>query len=124
MDKKLYVGNLPYGTSDNDLTNLFEPHGTVQSSQVIMDRVTGSSKRFGFVQMSSVEEAQAAIVALNGKGVHERTIIVNEAQSREEIAVAIKTALGGLAIRKAIELIRLWQHSGTLLQRSKQRSLS
>jgi cold-inducible RNA-binding protein len=84
MGKTLYVGNLPYGTSDNDLETLCEPHGKVQSAQVVMDRVTGSSKRFGFVEMRSVEEAQAAIVALNGKGVHERTIIVNDAQSRDE----------------------------------------
>src|ERR1051326_735502 len=65
--KKLYVGNLPYGISDSDLQQLFEPHGTVQSAQVIMDRDTGRSKGFGFVEMSSDQEATAAISALNGQ---------------------------------------------------------
>jgi cold-inducible RNA-binding protein len=82
--KKLYVGNLPYGMSDNDLQKLFEPHGTVQSAQVIMDRDTDQSKGFGFVEMASDEEAEAAIAALNGKDVGGRAITVNEAQPREE----------------------------------------
>ena len=66
MGKKLYVGNLAYGVSDGDLQQLFEAHGTVQSAQVIMDRDTGRSKGFGFVEMGSDQEAQAAIAALNG----------------------------------------------------------
>ncbi len=67
MGKKLYVGNLAYGITDDLLEQLFGQHGTVQSAQVIMDRDTGRSKGFGFVEMSSDQEAQAAIQALNLK---------------------------------------------------------
>jgi RNA recognition motif-containing protein len=83
MGKKLYVGNLAYGVSDGDLQQLFEAHGTVQSAQVIMDRDTGRSKGFGFVEMGSDQEAQAAIAALNGKEVDGRSLTVNEARPRE-----------------------------------------
>src|SRR5947208_12522676 len=65
MGKKLYVGNLGYGVTDSMLAQMFEPHGAVQSAQVIMDRDTGRSKGFGFVEMGSDAEAQAAIAALN-----------------------------------------------------------
>jgi RNA recognition motif-containing protein len=82
--KKLYVGNLSYEVSDNDLQNMFEPHGTVQSAQVIMDRDAGRSKGFGFVEMNSDEEAQAAIAALNGKESNGRALTVNEARPRED----------------------------------------
>jgi cold-inducible RNA-binding protein len=82
--KKLYVGNLSYGTTDSDLQNLFGPHGTVQSAQVITDRDTGRSKGFGFVEMDSGEQAQAAITALNGREVDGRTLTVNEARPRED----------------------------------------
>jgi cold-inducible RNA-binding protein len=84
VGKKLYVGNLSYGTTDSDLQNLFGPHGTVQSAQVIMDRDTGRSKGFGFVEMDSGEQAQAAIAALNGQEVDGRALTVNEARPREE----------------------------------------
>ena len=84
MGKKLYVGNLTYGVSDSDLQQLFEPHGTVQSAQVIMDRDTGRSKGFGFVEMGSDQEAQAAISALNGKEVEGRALTVNEARPKTE----------------------------------------
>jgi cold-inducible RNA-binding protein len=84
--KKLYVGNLSYGTTDSDLQNLFGPHGTVQSAQVIMDRDTGRSKGFGFVEMDNGDEAQAAITALNGQEVSGRALTVNEARPREERA--------------------------------------
>jgi RNA recognition motif-containing protein len=84
MGKKLYVGNLSYGTTDSDLQTLFEPHGTVQSAQVIMDRDSGRSKGFGFVEMDSGEQAQAAIAALNGQEVDGRALTVNEARPREE----------------------------------------
>ena len=84
MGKKLYVGNLAYGVSDSDLQQLFEPHGTVQSAQVIMDRDTGRSKGFGFVEMGSDQEAQAAIAALNGKEVGGRSLTVNEARPKTE----------------------------------------
>jgi len=84
MGKKLYVGNLTYGTSDSDLQQMFGAHGTVQSAQVIMDRDTGRSKGFGFVEMSSDQEAQAAIQALNGKEVDGRALTVNEAKPKED----------------------------------------
>ena len=84
MGKKLYVGNLTYGVTDSSLAQLFEGHGTVQSAQVIMDRDTGRSKGFGFVEMGSDAEAQAAIQALNGKEVEGRTLTVNEAKPRED----------------------------------------
>jgi cold-inducible RNA-binding protein len=84
VGKKLYVGNLSYAVSDSDLQTLFEPHGTVQSAQVIVDRSTGQSKGFGFVEMASGEEAQAASAALNGQEVSGRALTVNEARPREE----------------------------------------
>jgi RNA recognition motif-containing protein len=80
----LYVGNLSYDTTDSDLQNLFVPHGTVESAQVIMDRDTGKSKGFGFVEMNSSDQAQAAIKALNGQEVNGRSLTVNEARPREE----------------------------------------
>jgi RNA recognition motif-containing protein len=84
MGKKLYVGNLGYDVSDADLTQLFSPHGTVESANVIMDRTTGQSKGFGFVEMGAEAEAQAAIAALNGKDHNGRALTVNEARPRPE----------------------------------------
>src|SRR5213082_4067951 len=84
MGKKLYVGNLAYAVSDSDLEQMFQPHGTVQSAQVIMDRDTGRSKGFGFVEMGSDQEAQAAIAALNGKEVEGRALTVNEARPKTD----------------------------------------
>jgi RNA recognition motif-containing protein len=84
MGKRLYVGNLTYGVNDADLQQLFGQHGTVSSAQVVMDRDTGRSKGFGFVEMSSDQEAQAAIQALNGKEHEGRALTVNEARPREE----------------------------------------
>jgi cold-inducible RNA-binding protein len=81
---KLYVGNLAYGVSNTDLETMFAPHGTVQSAQVIMDRDTGRSKGFGFVEMGNNNEAQAAISAMNGKETDGRTLTVNEARPRED----------------------------------------
>src|SRR4051794_413458 len=83
MGKKLYVGNLGYGVTDNDLSALFAAHGTVQSAQVIMDRDTGRSKGFGFVEMGSDQEAQAAIAALNNQEMNGRPLTVNEARPKE-----------------------------------------
>jgi RNA recognition motif-containing protein len=83
MGKKLYVGNLPYSVHDGDLEQMFAAHGTVQSAQVIMDRDTGRSKGFGFVEMGSDQEAQTAIAAMNGKEVDGRTLTVNEARPKE-----------------------------------------
>ncbi|MCI0378809.1 MAG: RNA-binding protein [Gemmataceae bacterium] len=84
MGKKLYVGNLGYGVTDSELTTMFEAHGTVESAQIIMDRDTGRSKGFGFVEMKSDQEAQAAIAALNGKESGGRSLTVNEARPRSE----------------------------------------
>ena len=83
MGKKLYVGNLAYSVADSDLEQMFAAHGTVQSAQVIMDRDTGRSKGFGFVEMGSDQEAQAAIAAMNGKEVEGRSLTVNEARPKE-----------------------------------------
>lgn len=84
MGKKLYVGNLSYETTDADLEQLFAAFGNVQSAQVIMDRDTGRSKGFGFVEMGSDQEAQAAIAGLSGKEVGGRSLTVNEARPRED----------------------------------------
>jgi RNA recognition motif-containing protein len=82
MGKKLYVGNLTYDITDVTLAKLFQEHGSVQSAQVIMDRATGRSKGFGFVEMGSDAEAQAAIAALNGAAIEGRSLTVNVAQPR------------------------------------------
>jgi len=82
--KKLYVGNLSYDTTDSDLQRLFDEFGTVESAQVIVDRDSGRSKGFGFVEMSNDQEAQAAIDALNGQEVGGRALTVNEAKPRED----------------------------------------
>src|ERR1041384_3550498 len=84
MGSKLYVGNLSYDVTSSDLQALFEPHGTVTSAEVISDRDTGRSKGFGFVQMGSDAEAQAAIAALNGQDNAGRALTVNEAKPRED----------------------------------------
>ncbi len=83
MGKKLYVGNLGFDVSSSDLEQMFSPHGTVDSAQVIEDRATGRSKGFGFVEMGSDTEAQAAISALNGQDHGGRALTVNEAKPRE-----------------------------------------
>lgn len=82
MGRKLYVGNLGYDVTDSELQQLFADHGTVDSATVINDRDTGRSKGFGFVEMSSDEEAEAAIAALDGKELGGRAIKVNEAKPR------------------------------------------
>jgi RNA recognition motif-containing protein len=84
MGKKLYVGNLSYGVTDADLEQMFAAHGTVESAQVIMDRDTGRSKGFGFVEMKTDQEAQAAIAALNGQDSGGRALTVNEARPKTE----------------------------------------
>ena len=83
MGKKLYVGNLSYDVDSSALEELFAAHGTVQSAQIISDRDTGRSKGFGFVEMGSDEEAQAAIAALNGQQHGGRALTVNEAKPKE-----------------------------------------
>ena len=84
MGKKLYVGNLAYSTTENDLTQSFGAFGTVQSVQIIMDRDTGRSKGFGFVEMGSDAEAQAAVEGMNGKDLQGRKLTVNEARPKED----------------------------------------
>ena len=82
MEQKLYVGNLGFDVSDADLEQLFAPHGTVGSANVITDRSTGQSKGFGFVEMGSSQEAQSAMAALDGMDVGGRAIKVDEAKPR------------------------------------------
>ena len=84
MGRKIYVGNLSYNVTSSDLEQLFTAHGQVQSAEVISDRDTGRSKGFGFVEMSSDEEAQAAINALNGTEHDGRNLTVNEAKPKED----------------------------------------
>lgn len=83
MGSKLYVGGLPYAATETQLTTLFAAHGTVESTRVIADKLTGQSRGFGFVEMSTPEEAQAAIRALNGTQMDGRALTVNEAKPME-----------------------------------------
>jgi len=83
MSTKLYVGNISFNTSISDLEKMFGESGTVQSANIIEDRETGRSRGFGFVEMSSSDEANAAIAALNGKEVDGRNLKVNEAKPQE-----------------------------------------
>ncbi len=83
MGSKLYVGGLPYATTESQLNDLFGAHGTVESTRVITDKFTGQSRGFGFVEMSSSEEANAAIAARNGTQLDGRTLTVNEAKPQE-----------------------------------------
>lgn len=84
MGKRLYVGNLKYSTTDDQLRAMFEAHGSVTSAQVIMDRETGRSKGFGFVEMANDGEAQKAIDSLNGQQIEGRALTVNEARPKTE----------------------------------------
>ena len=84
MGTKIYVGNMSFEMDNMSLDEMFKPYGTVVSAQVIMDRDSGRSKGFGFVEMGSEAEAQAAIAALNGKEVNGRALTVNEAKPRED----------------------------------------
>ena len=83
MGSKLYVGGLPYAATEAQLTTLFGAHGTVESARVMADKFTGQSRGFGFVEMSTPEEAQAAITALNGTQMDGRSLTVNEAKPME-----------------------------------------
>lgn len=84
MGNKLYVGNLAYSVTEDSLNTLFGQHGTVSSCRLITDRDTGRSKGFGFVEMSTSEEAQQAVQALSGSEFDGRALTVNEARPREE----------------------------------------
>jgi hypothetical protein len=95
MGNKLYVGNLAYSVRDEDLNDAFSQFGAVSSAKVMMDRETGRSKGFGFVEMGSDPEAQAAINGLNGQPIGGRAIVVNEARPREERPGGFRSPYGG-----------------------------
>jgi RNA recognition motif-containing protein len=95
VGNKLYVGNLSYNIRDDDLQQAFSQYGTVTSAKVMMDRDTGRSKGFGFVEMGSDPEAQAAINAMNGQALDGRAIVVNEARPREERPGGFRGGGGG-----------------------------
>ena len=84
MNTKLFVGNLSFETTENDLQDMFAPHGTVIEVNLMMDRFSGRSRGFAFVTMESKEAADAATQALNGKSINGRALTVNEARPREE----------------------------------------
>lgn len=84
MNQKIYVGNLPYSSTDQDLMDLFAQHGSVASANVVTDRYTGRSRGFGFVEMATAEDAQKAIEALNGADFQGRNLVVNEARPKEK----------------------------------------
>ena len=83
MSAKIYVGGLPYSTTESQLQDLFGTHGNVESARLITDKFTGQSRGFGFVEMSSAQEANTAIAALNGTQLGGRTLTVNEAKPQE-----------------------------------------
>lgn len=83
MGSKIYVGGLPYSTTEQQLSDLFAAHGSVASARIITDKFTGQSRGFGFVEMATDEEAKAAIAALNGTQLGGRTLTVNEARPQE-----------------------------------------
>jgi len=95
MNKKLYVGGLPYSVTDEQLMELFESHGTVESAKVITDRYTDRSRGFGFVEMSTQEEAEKAIQALNGTELEGRSLTVNVSKPRED-----RSRSGGISMVK------------------------
>ena len=102
MGTKLYVGNLSYQTTENDLRSHFEQVGTVQSCDLILDKFTSKSRGFGFVEMGSQEEADAAIAELNGKEFDGRALVINEARPREERGPRGGGGGGGKGSRRGI----------------------
>lgn len=95
MGNKLYVGNLAYSVRDEDLNEAFSRFGQVSSAKVMMDRETGRSKGFGFVEMGSDADAQSAINGLNGQAISGRAVVVNEARPREERPGGFRSPYGG-----------------------------
>lgn len=83
MNKKLFVGSLPYNTTEDQVRELFVPFGTIESCRIITDKMTGQSKGFGFVEMATEEEAQKAIEGVNGKDINGRALIVSEARPEQ-----------------------------------------
>ncbi len=100
MSCKIYVGNLPYSVTDDSLRSNFAEFGGVTSSKIMMDRETGRSKGFGFVEMSSTEDAQSAITGLNGLSVDGRSIVVNLARPREASSGPGGYSPAGYAVNK------------------------
>ena len=108
MSNKLFVGNLSFNTTENDLQDAFAAHGTVTEANLMMDRTTNRPRGFGFVTMSTPEEAQKAIAALNGTQLDGRALTVNIARPREErpaaaAAVVVNTAAAAAAVVIAID---------------------
>jgi RNA recognition motif-containing protein len=106
MGSKLYVGGLPYAATETQLNTLFAAHGTVESARVMSDKFTGQSRGFGFVEMSTPEEAQAAITALNGTQMDGRSLTVNEAKPMEPVRM-VDSAEVDAEIRSADEIAKL-----------------
>ncbi|GAA0749092.1 RNA-binding protein [Ideonella azotifigens] len=104
MSSKIYVGNLPYSVTDASLKNNFSEFGDVSSAKVMMDRDTGKSKGFGFVEMSNAEVAQAAIEALHGMSVDGRSIVVSLARPREATGGAGGHGAGGFTASKRADV--------------------
>lgn len=104
MSSKIYVGNLPYSVTDSSLRSNFAEFGEVSSARVMMDRETGTSKGFGFVEMASAEAAQAAIAALHGLRVDGRTIVVSLARPREASKETGGYAAGGYTASKRADV--------------------
>ena len=97
---RIYVGNLPFTTNEQELRSIFEQHGTVQDASVVSDRETGRSRGFGFVEMSDAGQATAAINALNGFNMGGRPLVVNEAKPREERSGGFGGRGGGGGFRR------------------------
>ena len=95
MSNKLFVGNLSFNTTENDLQDAFAAHGTVMEANLMMDRTTGRPRGFGFVTMSTTEEAQKAVEAMNGKSLDGRALTVNIARPREERSGGGRPQYGG-----------------------------
>ena len=95
MGSKIYVGGLPYSATEQQLSDLFTAHGSVESARVITDKFTGQSRGFGFVEMSTAEEAQKAISVLNGTQMDGRTLTVNEAKPQEPHSGGANRGFGG-----------------------------
>ena len=98
MGSKIYVGGLPYSATEQELSDLFGQHGAVASARIITDKFTGQSRGFGFVEMSSDAEAQAAITALNGAEMGGRTLTVNEARPQEPRTGAVDLVGAGAVV--------------------------
>ena len=112
MAKKLYVGNLPYSVSDSDPRAMFEPFGMVQSAQVIVDRDTGRSKGFGFVEMSNDQEGQAAIEGMHDQEINGRKLTVNEARPKRGSRTARRRTR---RLRRRWRRLRRWWPRRTVL---------